>query len=154
MGQVLALRPVVPQIVDPADEFEIHDLSIFERIPSGRDFGIVALHGKVVVYDSRPLSVEGVVEGAFYVRERQAPAGCRPWRDWVQDEFADACRRAGPGSPLITSREVVQAVRWPRDKGENSWAVRLSSGFTDGPYYDWWFGRDFVGKVVGIYRPI
>lgn len=153
MEQALALRARLPQHVDPADEFDLHDLRIFTSIPDHRDYGIVAMHGMVVVYDVRPICTEGIVDGAFYVRENQSPAAARPWSDWVRDEWKDCDRgRAGPTSPLITRREVVRAVRWPRG-GADSWALRLTSGFTDGPYYDWWFGRDFVGKVVGVYRP-
>lgn len=151
MTQALAIRTSVPQVVDPVDEFDLHDLRIFDSVPEDRDYGIIALKGIVVVYDGRPLSIEGVIEGAFYVREHQRTHA--PWQDWLRREWEDRDRRCGPNVPLSVSREVVQAVRWPRGKDGDNWAVRLSSGFTDGPYYDWWFARDFVGKVVGIYRP-
>lgn len=153
MEQALALPTSVPQTIDPASEFDLHDLRIFTSIPDHRDYGVVAMHGMVVVYDLRPIYTEGIVEGAFYVRESQSPAASRRWSDWLRDEWNDSDRgRIGPNVPLTTRREVVQAVRWPAG-GTDSWAARLSSGFTDGPYYDWWFGRDFVGKVVGVYRP-
>jgi hypothetical protein len=153
MEQMVALRSQVPQIIDPQEAFEFTGLRVFTSVPADRDYGIVALRGMVVIYDERPLHTEGILEGAFYVRESQRPAS-NIWDDWLRREWEDRDRRAGPYVPLVTRREVVQAVRFPRsDKTTNNWAVRLSRGFIDGPYYDWWFGRDFVGKVVGIYRP-
>jgi len=154
MAQALALRSSVPQVVDPADDFEMDELLIFDSVPDHRDFGIVALKGLVAIYDTTSIYREGIIEGSFYVRENQRPAGHRPWQDWLRDEISHPERNVGPHSPLTTSREVVRAVRWPRsDKDSDNWAFRLASGFTDGPYYDWWFGRDVIGKVVGIYRP-
>lgn len=133
-----------------ADEFEIPDFQVFKSVPADRDFGIAALQGMVVVYDIRPLRFEGVVEGAFYVRESQRPAASRPWADWLRGELEERNRLAGPSVPLETRREVVRAIR---QQHSDLWSVHLASGFVDGPYHDWWFGRDFVGKVVGIYRP-
>lgn len=151
---VLHAPKQLPANSNDADEFDFSGIRIFAHVPDHRDLGIVALKGIVAVYDIKPLYSEGIVEGAFYVRESQSPAGCRPWQDWLADEWEErGRRRAGPTSPLITRREVVRAVRYRRSDQEDNWAARLSSGFTDGPYYDWWFGRDFVGKVVGIYRP-
>lgn len=154
MTQALALRPSATQIGDPSNDFDLNDLRIFDSVPDHRDYGIVALQGLVVIYNISPIRREGIIDGAFYVRESQRPASCRSWQDWLRDEWDDRDRKVGPNSPLTITREVVQAVRWPRrGKEADNWAVRLASGFTDGPYYDWWFGRDFVGKVVGIYRP-
>lgn len=153
MTQAVALRASLPQVADPVDDFDVQDLRIFDHIPDHPDYGIVALRGSALIYDISPIHSEGIVEGAFYVRESQRPVACRPWQDWLRDEWEDRDRRAGPNVPLAVTREVVRAVRWPRAKEVDNWAVRLASGFTDGPYYDWWFGRDFVGKVVGIYRP-
>ena len=99
MEQAVAIRASVPQTIDPTDDFNLQDLRIFSSIPDHRDWGIVAMKGIVVVYDRTPLYQEGVVEGAFYVRESQSPAGCRPWQDWLADEWEDrGRRRAGPGS--------------------------------------------------------
>lgn len=153
MAQVLATCPSVPQVVDQSDDFDLHDLRVFDRIPEDSDYGIVAFRGLVAIYDIKPLRSEGIVEGAFYVRERQYPRACLPWEAWLRLEWEDRDRRSSPYSPLAITREVVRSIRWPRPRETNSWAVRLASGFIDGPYYDWCFGRDFVGKVVGIYRP-
>ena len=70
------------------------------------------------------------------------------WDSWLRLERDDERRRAGPAGPLAIQREVVQAIRWPSD---DRWSVRLSSGHVDGPYHDWAFGADFIGKVAGIY---
>lgn len=148
-GQALALSASVPAVRPPEDEFDPQDFRVFTSIPDHRDFGIVALRGLVVIYDETPLHTEGIIEGAFYVREHQRPTS-GIWDDWLRREWDDRDRRHGPNVPLKVSREVVRAVRYPRS---DHWAVRLASGFTDGPYHDWWFGRDFVGKVVGIYSP-
>lgn len=153
MAQAVATCPSVPQVIDQGDDFGLHDLRIFDHIPDHRDYGIVALRGLVVIYDVKPLHTEGVIEGAFYVREHQYPRACRPWQDWLRSEWDERDRRAGPYSPLVITREVVRAIRWPRPGETNNWAARLASGFIDGPYYDWCFGHNFVGKVVGIYRP-
>ena len=153
----LAVLPAprrLPATLDDAEEFDFSGLRIYAHVPDHRDFGIVALKGIVAVYDVKPLHSEGIVEGAFYVRESQRPACARDWQDWLRDEWNDRDRRAGPNAPLTVTREVVRAVRWSRsDRDTDNWAARLASGFTDGPYYDWWFGRDFIGKVVGIYQP-
>jgi hypothetical protein len=149
-GQAIALSAPVPAVGSENDEFDPQDFQVFTSIPDHRDFGVVALRGMVVIYDEKPLQTEGIIEGAFYVRESQRTNAGYDWEEWLRRELEDRARRCGPFSPLKTSREVVRAVRWPRS---DDWAVRLAGGFTDGPSYDWWFGRDFVGKVVGIYSP-
>lgn len=149
MEQAIALRSPVPSIVAPDDEFDPQEFQVFTSIPDYEYYGIVTLRGMVVVYDKDILHREGIIEGAFYVREGQRP-NCGSWEDWLRREWDDRDRRCGPNVPLRISREVVRAVRWPRSE---HWALRLSSGFTDGPYRDWWFGRDLVGKVVGVYHP-
>ncbi|MBT2133967.1 hypothetical protein KK137_06435 [Croceibacterium sp. LX-88] len=141
--------------VEQDDDFDLHDLRVFGRIPPDDNYDIVKLNGGVIVYDRVSIHVEGFLEGYLYVRESQHPSACMPWEDWLRYELDDGHvrRRAQPTSPLKTRREVVQAIRWPLgDRPKDNWAVRLASGHVDGPYYDWAFGRDFVGKVVGIYR--
>lgn len=135
----------------PADtEFDFSGFQVFTTVPDHRDYGIVALRGMVIVYDERPLHQEGIIEGAFYVRESQRPRSGMSWELWLQHERNDQQRRVGPAGPLAIRREVVQAIHWPSD---DEWAVRLPSGHVDGPYYDWAFGTDFIGKVAGIYLP-
>lgn len=158
MTQVLISPPVATGRADGAlacaprgDEgFDFSGLRRFTAVPDHRDFGIVALRGMVIVYDETPLSCEGIIEGAFYVRESQRPRSLMSWETWLKRERDDLDRRVGPVSPLQIRREVVQAVRWPRG---GHWALRLASGFTDGPYYDHAFGLDLIGKVAGIYLP-
>ncbi|MGN6377151.1 MAG: hypothetical protein ACTHMG_16570 [Sphingomonas sp.] len=149
MERAIALRasPLPPMPLD--DGFNPREFRVFTSIPEHRDFGIVALKGLVIIYDEALLHTEGVIENAFYVRERQRPVS-GIWDDWLRREWDDRDRRHSPNVPLKVSREVAQAVRWPRS---DHWALRLPSGFTDGPYHDWSFGRDLIGKVVGIYRP-
>jgi hypothetical protein len=130
--------------------FNFSGFRVFTTVPDHRDYGIAALRGMVVVYDERPLHQEGVIAGNFYVRESQRPRSGMAWDSWLQRERDDQRRRASPASPLAVQREVVQAIRWRDDR---HWAVRMSSGFVDGPYADWAFGIDLIGKVVGIYLP-
>ena len=134
----------------PDDGFDLKSLRRFTSVPEHPDFGIVALRGMVIIYDEAALHREDVIEGAYYVRESQRPHSMLAWEKWLQREWEKRTRRAGPAGPLQTRREVVQAVRWPR--GEHL-ALRLASGFTDGPYKDRWFGVDLIGKVIGIYLP-
>lgn len=146
-------RPATPALLDP---FELPELTVFRSIPA-HGYGIVPLRGMVAVYDTLAHSIEGIVDGGFYVREAQRPASAMQWESWLRAEvqaFQREPRSHRPHSPLAITREVVMAVRWPRsDKPEHDRAWRLDSGFTDGPYYDWAFGCDVVGKVVGIYLP-
>lgn len=149
-GAPVAMLPALPAVAP--DEFDLRSFKIFGRIPDHPDFGIVALRGAVLVYDESDLHREGVVEGALYVRESQHPTACMDWERWLDLERDDArrSRRAQPSSPLKTRREVVQAVR---AAAGDRWGLRLASGAIDGPYYEWAFGRNLVGKIVGIYRP-
>lgn len=130
--------------------FDFSSFRVFTSVPDHRDFGIAALRGMVVVYDESALHREGVLAGGFYVRESQRPRSGMVWASWLEREQEDRRRRCGPSGPLEIRREVVQAIRRP---GDNGWAVRLASGHIDGPYYDWAFGTDFIGKVVGVYLP-
>lgn len=130
--------------------FDFSSFRVFTSVPDHRDFGIVALRGMVVIYDESSLHRESVVAGAFYVRESQRPRSGMQWESWLERERDERRRRCGPSGPLEIRREVVQAIQRP---GENGWAVRLASGHIDGPYYDWAFGTDFIGKVVGVYLP-
>lgn len=131
-------------------EFDFSSFRVFTSVPNHRDYGIAALRGMVVVYDESSLHREGVIAGAFYVRQSQRPRSGMTWESWLQREYDDRRPRCGPAGPLAIRHEVVQAIRWP---GDDDWAVRLSSGHVDGPYYNWSFGTDFVGKVVGVYLP-
>lgn len=131
-------------------DFDLSSLRVFTSVPDHRDFGIAALNGMVVVYDEGALRREGVHAGGFYVRESQRPRSGMAWTSWLEREQEDRQRRCGPSGPLEIRREVVMAVRRP---GENGWAVRMASGHIDGPFYDWAFGTDFIGKVVGLYLP-
>lgn len=146
-------KSLVPAVMAGAEDseaaFDLTNLRIFTSVPDHPDFGIVALRGMVVVYDERPLQQEGVVEGAFYVREGQRPRSGLTWQTWLNLESA---RRndVGPAAPLAIRREVVKAIHWPHAE---RWSVRLASGHVDGPYDDATFGSDFIGKVVGIYLP-
>lgn len=136
-------------ITQPND-FDFSSFRIFSSVPDHRDYGIVALRGMVIIYDERPLRQEGIIAGAFYVRESQRPRSSMMWESWLRRENEDQRRRGGPVGPLEIQREVVQAIHWPHN---TDWAVRLPSGFVDGPYCDWAFGADFIGKVAGIYLP-
>jgi len=133
-----------------SNEFDFSHFQIFTSVPDHRDYGIVALRGMVVIYDERPLHQEGIIAGAFYVRENQRPRSGMMWECWLRHENEDQRRRCGPAGPLAIQREVVQAIRWAYG---DDWAIRLPSGFVDGPYSDWAFGTDFIGKVAGIYLP-
>lgn len=139
-------------VPSPTSDFDLHSLRIFTSIPDHRDIGIVALHGMVVIYDEKPIQLEGIVDGSFYVRESQHPAAAMDWERWLLAEWKCEyrARNGQPSSLLKTRREVVKAMRWPY---ADNWSVRLSSGHIDGPYHGWAFGRDLVGKVVGLYRP-
>lgn len=139
-----------PLALTPDAGFDLHGLRIFTSIPDHRDFGIAALMGMVAVYDEKLLHTEGIIEGGFYVRESQHPHSGLGWEGWLQHELRDSSPRSQPRSPLKTRREVVRAIRWPY---KEQWSLRLSSGYVDGPYHDWAFGSDFVGRVVGIYHP-
>ena len=137
-------------ITQPND-FDFSSFRLFTSVPDHQDYGIVALRGMVAIYDERPLHQERVVAGAFYVRGSHRPRSGMMWESWLRRENEDQRRRCGPAGPLTIHREVVQAIHWP-DVG--NWSVRLPSGFVDGPYCDWAFGADFIGKVVGIYLPM
>ena len=127
-------------------------LRVFESIPP-LDHDVVVLGGIVAVFDTQLPHIEGIVEGAYYVRESQHPVANMSWEQWLRLERddPDSHRRAQPRSPLKVTREVVQAIRWPH---ADNWALRLASGGVDGPYHEWAFGTDLIGKVVGIFRPL
>jgi len=138
-----------PALPDPA--FTLADMAIFTAIPA-HDHEVAALNGMVVVFNAVSIHREGILEDAFYVRESQQPAACMSWESWLKLEASerDLSRMGCPRSPLRIRREVVQAIRWPY---ANNWSVRLASGHIDGPYHDWAFGRDLIGKVVGLFLP-
>jgi len=143
-------REIAPPIAD--DGFNLHDLRVFTSIPRYHH-DVVVLRGMVVVFETDGRCREGFIqEGSFYVRESQYPVANMSWDSWLDMECERRAKYKGlqPRSPLSIRREVVRAVRWPRS---DNWALRLSSGFTDGPYHDWAFGCDLIGKVVGIYHP-
>ena len=143
------ILPALPAVI--AAEFDVGDFQVFREIPEDRDVGIVSLRGAVLVYDAGPLHREGILDGAYYVREHQRPTASMQWKQWLELEYGDAVKGShGPTGLLRTTREVVQARRMPVG---DRWGLRLASGITDGPYHDWAFGRDLVGKVVGMYRP-
>lgn len=135
-----------------AGRFTLPGLQIFDRVPE--HCGVAALQGAVVVYDPDILHREEVQEGAFYVRESQRPAALMQWETWLRLEVQEQFCSPGsqPRSPLRTAREVIQLVRRPVGEPDRWWH-RLASGFLDGPYYDWAFALNLVGKVVGIYLP-
>jgi hypothetical protein len=130
--------------------FDFTGFQVFTSVPDHPECGIVALNGMVVIYDTRPRFQEGVIEGAFYVRETQRPQSRLMWETWLNLEWNDRTPRSGPRGPLSIRREVVQAIRWPYP---DDWALRLSTGHVDGPFVDWAFDIDLIGKVVGIYLP-
>ena len=143
----ISRAPVTPTPIEP--DFALADMAVFTVIPVNFH-GIVALGGMVAVYATDLIDREGILEGAYYVRESQRPAACMAWEQWLQREVEERYRRVGPRSPLQIRREVVQAIRWP---SADDWSLRLASGYVDGPYHDWAFGCDLIGKVVGIYHP-
>ena len=148
----VATRPTLPAIQANEEGFSLHDLRVFRSIPEhGHD--VVALRGEVIVYDTDAHQHGEIEDGGFYVVERQRPRSNMPWANWLNLELRDAAGRGGPFSQLVTSREVIQAVRLKRGSNEERWFYRLAGGFCDGPLYDWAVGMDFIGKVVGIYRP-
>ena len=146
MGTALATTPKLERPPSTV-EFDLPRMQIFTHVPEHRDSGIVVLEGMVFVFDRHLVRVEGFLEGSFYVREHQRPVAGMSWEthDRLNREHGRQMR-----SRIDVDREVVQAIRWPSAK---EWALRLASGFVDGPYYDWGFGHDLIGKVVGIYRP-
>lgn len=150
-----ALQLIEPSGHEPApldDQpagFDFSDLRIFTSIPKYHH-DVVAMHGLVVVYDTGCIGREGIQIGKLYVREHQRPYAMRNWEEWLKHEWDERERRCGPAVRLRTNREVVQAIHWPREDGLS---LRMASGGVDGPYHDWAFGTDLIGKVVGIYRP-
>lgn len=133
----------------PAD-FGLLDLRIFDSIPR-HNHDVVVLRGIVAVYATDVIGREGILENAYYVRESQHPYSGMSWDQWLRLEVEDRRPRSQPRGALRTRRQVVRAIRWPRT---GDWALRLESGTVDGPYHDWAFGADLIGKVVGIYRPV
>lgn len=124
------------------------DLAAYNFVPCGCD--VVPLGGLVAIFDRDTLRREEITEGAYYVRERQRPRASMPWSNWLALETQDATPRSGPASPLQIEREVVRAIRW---RCGDQWALQSAEGYTDGPFYDWAFGHDFIGKVIGLYQP-
>lgn len=142
-------RPGLPPAnLDEGPGFDFSDLRIFTSIPR-HQHDVVAMHGLVVVYDTDCIGREGIQFGKLYVREHQRPYAMRNWEDWLKHEWAERDRRCGPAVRLRTNREVVQAIQH-RNGGP---ALRMATGGVDGPYYEWAFGSNLIGKVVGIYRP-
>lgn len=141
-----ALTLAVPESEAFAESAQ--DLAIFNFVPSGCD--VVPLGGMVAIFDRDTLCREEITEGAYYVRERQRPRAGILWSNWLALEARDATPRFGPASPLQIEREVVRAVRWRRG---DQWALQSAEGYTDGPFHDWAFGHDVIGKVIGLYQP-
>lgn len=136
-----------------SEAFALHGMRVFTEVPE-HHHGIVALRGAVVIYETDTLYREKLQDGGFYVIESQHTPSRMQWQTWLRTELQDEHveRRAQPSSPLRTTREVVQLVRRPAG-GQDRWWHRLSSGFHDGPFYDWAVALHIVGKVVGIYAP-
>lgn len=130
--------------------FNFAELSIFTAIPNHRDVDVVGMNGMVIVFDKRLHLLSDLQEGALYVREFQRPPSNMAWRNWLNLELEHEGQegRHSPFSSLNIVREVVQAVTYMGGP-----AMRLASGFIDGPYKEWSYGSDLIGKVVGIYRP-
>jgi hypothetical protein len=145
----LAVRTTLAPAAPEAASFDIACLQIFSEIPAFHH-DVVALSGMVAVYDYECLGREGIEEGGFYVRESQHTPAAMSWDRWLTAELQDRTPRCQPRSPLKVRREVVRAFRCPQT---GNWALQLASGFIDGPYHDWSFGTDLIGKVVGIYLP-
>lgn len=142
-------RVSVPALIEAeAASFDFSDLRIFTEIPR-QNHDVVAMHGLVIVFDRLALQHEGVQTGKLYVREGQRPHSAQSWEAWLAAEQEHSERRAQPWNPLRTSREVVQAIEHPAGGP----AFRLASRFIDGPYKDYAYGIDLIGKVVGIYHP-
>jgi hypothetical protein len=138
-----------PANIEEAASFDFSDLRVFTSIPRYH-YDVVAMRGLVVVYDRECLGREGIQMGKLYVRENQLPPSSMPWDQWLKSEWAEREDRHKPYSRLTVRREVVLAFTHPRHGGP---CVRLDSGHVDGPYHEWAFGMDLIGKVVGIYRP-
>lgn len=137
-----------PAPLDAREAFDFSDLRVFTTIPPHHD--VVTMRGLVVVYETDSLHRDGIEMGKLYVRENQRPRAGQGWERWLEREWAERRENHSPSSLLRTEREVVQAITWPRTGGP---ALRLASGFVDGPYHEWAFGRTLIGKVVGLYRP-
>ena len=150
MTTQLAIAGDRPYSIGPADleGFDFSHLRSFRGIPSNDDFDVVAMHGIVVVVDRLALRIGGIRTGRLYVRENQRPAAGLEWERWLSSEweYRDRCQ---PFNRLRTRREVVQAIEHPR----GGKALRLASGFVDGPYHEWAYGADLIGEVVGVYLP-
>lgn len=140
--------PIVPNV---APGFDFSDMKVFNEIPQWAD--VVTMRGLVVVYDK--CSFGGIKTGKLYVRESQRPSSGFPWEEWLKREWEERDGRCRPNSLLKTERQVVQAQIWPRKDGAggNDMCWRMDSGWSDGPYYEWAFGLDVIGEVVGLYFP-
>lgn len=148
-SMAVAIQPRVAISPEPAPSgFTFDDLRVFTSIPE-HHHDVTALLGLVVVYDTDTLCREDIQEGALYVVEDHRPVGGMSWE--IYDRLN---REHGPREPRVrikTSRRVIRAVRCEHDPG--LWWQVLPSGHRDGPIYDWAMAHNFVGKVVGIYRP-
>jgi hypothetical protein len=131
------------------ESLDFAHLRIFNSVPP-HGYDVALLHGMVVVHDREIIDREGVRTGQFYVRETQHAPCALNWSRWLEMEMEARDRRASPNSPLKTRREVVQAIEHPAN-GEP--AFRLASGTIDGPFHEWSYGWDLIGKVVGVYLP-
>ncbi|NVD43475.1 hypothetical protein [Qipengyuania atrilutea] len=143
-GRSVATLPAEPSLTG----FDFSDLQTFRSVPTGQNFDVVAMHGLVIVFDRLAIH-QGFIAGKLYVRESQRPHGAMPWSSWLDTErqYGD---RAGPTGPLRTRREVVHYISHPATGGPS---LRLPCGHIDGPYKDHAFGRDLIGKVIGVYQP-
>lgn len=148
VGTLEEVRGCAPSTADAGSNFDFSDLRIFADIPR-HNHDVVPMHGLVIVFDRLAIHHEGFVEGRLYVRESQRPTSNMSFASWVDIERQYG-NPAGPSSPLVTRREVVQFIKHPRHGGPS---LRLARGFVDGPYKEHTFGRDLIGKVVGVYRP-
>lgn len=138
---------VLPAVSETPD-FALDDLRVFSSIPNAH-YDVVPLLGMVAVYETDTLTRDGVIDGALYVIEDQHPIGGMSW------ETADRLNRErSPDQPryrIKTRRRVVRAVKHPN--APSSWFHLQPGGYPDGPIYDWAVADNFVGRVVGIYKP-
>lgn len=144
----LPATPVAVPFRPGTSDFAIDDLQVFTSIPEHRH-DVVSLLGLVMVYETDALDYEAIQEGAFYVVEDQHPVGGMNWE--THDRLNREHGPSAPRSRIRTSRRVIRAVRCHHDP--SLWWQVLPSGHCDGPIPDWSMAHNFVGKVVGIYRP-
>lgn len=132
----------------PKPQFGFGDLRVFTSIPD-RHHDVTHLLGQVVVYETDGLCREHIQDGCLYVVEDQRPTGGMSWE--THDEFNQRHARGQPRVRIHSSRRVIKAARCHHDP--DLWWQVLPSGAKDGPIKGWAMAFNFVGKVVGIYRP-